>query len=184
MARINKLKRQRIRSNRMDLTDMRELMEDGRIWFSLAIVIVPEGESSHFELTSGPPDVLVDVETVPDQLDLTCRLASFGGGANIGIWAIPPVGSEVLVAIPDGIINFQPSIIATLSSGDLPDGVAPNVTVIANGEVLIHDGNGGTDQLVKKTAYAAHVHPTGVGPSGVADNAAVAASFTSILKAK
>ena len=130
MAPIHKLKRQRIRANRMDLTDMRELMEDGRIWMSMAIVIVPEGASSHFELISNPPDVLVDVETQPDQLDLTCRLASFGGGANAGIWAIPPPGSEVLVAIPEGIINFMPSIIATLSSGDLPDGVAPNVTVM------------------------------------------------------
>lgn len=184
MAPIHKLKRQRIRSNRMDLTDMRELMEDGRIWLTMGIVIVPEGASSHFELVSNPPDVLVDVETVPDQLDLTCRLASFGGGANLGIWAIPPVGSEVMVAVPDGIINFQPSIIATLSSGDLPDGVGPNVTVIANGEVLIHDGNGGTDELVKKTAYEAHKHPTGVGPSGVADNALAASSYTSILKAK
>jgi len=178
MAEIRNMKRQRTRSKRLDLAPLKEILKDRRCWVCMGVVVVPDGESSHFELVDG--DVLVDVETQPDQEDMTCRLAGSGGNDR-GLWQIPNVGDEVMVVLPAGEREFMPTIIGVLSTGKTPNGVAANVTVIADGEVQIHN-NGAVDSLVKKLAYSAHVHPTGTGPSGPPDNASAPASYTTVLK--
>jgi hypothetical protein len=174
-------KRPRHLKRRLDITAMREALADGKCWTCLGVVVSRDG--SHYEISDG--DVLVELDLMPGEQSITARMGAAGGGQGIGIWYIPPVGSEVAVIMPDGDFAFSPIIVGVLSSGSLPDGVAPGVTVIANtSKVLIHDGAGGTDQLVTKSAYEAHVHPTGTGPSGVANNAASSASYTQILEAK
>jgi phage baseplate assembly protein gpV len=131
-------------------------------------------------------DILVDVELMPEGIDVTCRLS--GGAGSQGFWVIPAEGDEVVVMMPQGDIAFMPVIVGLLSSYDVDNdgsqGPAPSRTVITNAAVYIHDGAGGAEELVKKSAYEAHIHSTGVGPSGTADNAASAASYTSVLKAK
>lgn len=184
MSVVRRTKRPKKATKRLDMTAMREALRDDRVWCGLGLVVQGDQASGglHFEIEED--DVLVEVELVPNEERITARLGAPAGGSGIGVWAVPSVGTEVVVLIPTGDIAFMPCIVATLSSGDLPDGVAENVTVIANGQVLIHDGNGGTDQLVTKTAYAAHVHPTGVGPSSTPDNGPASTSYTQVLKAK
>lgn len=169
--------RQRMRrpkaAKRLPVAEFRELLRDHRMWCKLAIVYQPD-DGLHYELvTEGSTlvDILVEVETVPDRVPLTCRLGAIAGSSGKGIWSIPAVGDEVIVAVPDGQLDFIPSIVAQLSSGDIPNpssqGPTTNRTVIVNGTVLIHDGSGGAAELPTMAEFKAHVHPTGTGPSGV-----------------
>lgn len=176
---IKRSKRNRSPRRRLDLTAMREALATGDVWVALGVVALGDS-SSHWEIYED--DLLVEVETVPDEELLTCRLGSLCGGEGVGLWSVPALGTEVVVVVPRGDYTFTPCIVATLSSGDLPDGVAPNVTVIANGEVLIHDGDGGAEPVITKTIYDNHFHQGGTGPTGVPNN--IATSGTSVLKAK
>lgn len=177
--------RQRQGGKRLDLTPLKEILKDARRWTALGTVFLPDGESQHYELVADgvTVDVLVDVQLQPSGSDVTCRLGASGGN-NRGLWQIPNVGDEVCVLIPEGHEDWMPAIVTVLSSGKIPDGVAVNVTVIADGKVLIHDGDGGAEPLVKETAYKAHVHPSGTGATGTPNNAASSTSYTEILEAK
>lgn len=169
---IKRSKRNRSPRRRLDLTAMREALATGEVWTVLGVVSKGD-RASHWELYED--DLLIEVETVPDGELLSCRMGSLAGGANYGVWAIPPLGTEVVVVVPRGDYTFSPCIVATLSSGDLPDGIAEGVTVVANAEVLIHDGDGGTQKLVTKDDYDAlkanfdgHKHAGLLGGSGSA----------------
>lgn len=166
----------------VDLSELKEALAEGKIHTAIGTV-TDEGVDNYFSIEDG--DLIVELELHPGGEQVSARMGVGGGGSGQGIWFIPPPGTEVAVLVPDGDLECGPIIVGIMSSGGLPDGVAPGVTVVANSsKVLIHDGSGGTDQLVTKTAYEAHVHPTGVGPSGPADNASVPASYTQILEAK
>jgi hypothetical protein len=131
--RISKPLRGRKPTKRLDLTDLREAVKDQRVWCALGVVIQPDGEPFHFELvTDGDQvtDVLVDVETQPDGLDVTCRLAAAGASQGAGLWRVPAVGDEVAVLLPDGDVSFMPTIVAVLSSGEVPRRAAIGRTVL------------------------------------------------------
>lgn len=173
-----KIKKQNRSTKRLDLTSIKEALRDERCWACLAVVQAHDS-GQYFEIIED--DVLVQVVTMPDQNKILARLGAPGSGSNSGVWSIPKSGSEVIVVVPSGRLEFQPVIVACYSSGGLPDGVAENVTVIANGEVLVHDGDGGTEPLVKKSEFEAHVHGTGVGPSSTPS---APITGTTVLKAK
>lgn len=187
--RVRKRKRKRSRAKKLDLTDVRHVLRDRRQWTALGVVRKPDGEPSHYELVIEDGvvvDILVDVELVPEGGDVTARLG--GAALSHGIITVPAEGDEVAVVLPAGEMAFQPVIVALLSTNQVPnptgEGPQPGRTLILNAEVFVHDGTGTTDQLVKKTAYAAHKHGTGTGPSTEPDNAAAGASYTSVFKAK
>src|SRR6185295_3752945 len=75
-------------------------------------------------------DVLVEVETMPTRQDLTCRLEAGAGGPGAGLWRIPPVGTEVAVVIPEGRIDFMPTIVGIMTSGEAPSRVAADRTIL------------------------------------------------------
>lgn len=173
------------------------LQQDRRLWTALGVVIDPEGVGEHYELVIENGvlvDILIEVETVPQRIHLTgCRLATAAAGAGQGIWTIPNVGDEVAVLVPDGQIDFSPMVVAILSSGDVPNpsgqGPAPNRTIIVNGEVLVHDGSGGAEALVKKSEFDGHTHGSGTYQAGGDDvtgtsSGAASVTGTTILKAK
>jgi hypothetical protein len=162
MGKISKPKRQRQGSKRLDLSNLKALIKDRRCWVCSAVVVKPEGEQTHFEIVTdgGEVAVYVDVETVPQRLDLTCKL-----GGDGSVYRIPNVGDEVAVVIPEGEMDgLDPVIVAVFPSG-MPDGVAENVTVIANSQVLIHDGAGGAEPLPTMAEFRGHTHPSGTGPT-------------------
>jgi hypothetical protein len=187
-------------SKKLDMSDLRKLVADNRIWGVLGIVYAPAGQQ-HYSIEEG--DVLVEVETVPDQLDMTCRLGSAFGGAGRGIWDVPPVGSEVLVMVPSGRIDFQPTIVSVLSSGAVPAGIQEGRTIIVSGEVLIYDGDPGEAEPVAKKSdvervrdeFIGHVHGPGPappfpttgpleGPAGTTPIVSIDVNGTTILKSK
>jgi len=188
-------------AKRLDLTDLRKLMEDRRMWCVLARVELHDGEVAHFELTAD--ELLVDVVTIPSGIELRCRMPGTGG-----LWQIPAVGTEVYVGIPDGLVDFVPGIVAVL--GTPGESLSEDVVVLAvppGAQLLIHDGNGGDayplatkDDVDQLAAYVdrqfdpttGHVHVvSGAATTSMVEGTASAgvttvpaAAGTSVLKAK
>lgn len=200
MASTKRMKKRGKSAHRLDLTPLKEALKDRRCWTCLAICAAPEGEDSHFEILTdednNPIDILVDVITQPDELELTCRL---GGMSAIGILTVPAIGDEVLVCLPGGQIDFMPTIVALMSTGRMPkaplQGPAPLRTLIVNFEVLVHDGLGGAEELAYKSDVQAvrdelheHEHDYIPGSSGTATTtggpSVTAPVGTSVLKAR
>jgi hypothetical protein len=128
-------------SKKLDLTDMRKAFSDQRLWCSIGLVAAPEDGVSHFEVTD--TDVLVEVVLQPSLIPLTCRLSA-------ALWRVPDLGEEVMVTVPEGMIEFMPTITDVLSSGRVPTGQGPATgrIVIVRTEVVVHDGAGGAAPLL------------------------------------
>lgn len=152
--RIDRPKRGRRGAKRLDLSDMKDALKDRRVWNALGVVTVPEDGGDHFTFVHDAGgalvDILVEVSLMPDGADVSARMSGFGGGAGRGFWTVPAPGDEVVVALPAGRYDFQPAIVAVLSSRDIPNpsgqGPAPGRVVIvcaAGEQVMIHDGGGG-----------------------------------------
>ena len=153
---------------RIDLRDIREVLKDSRVWAAVGQVIQPDGEATatHYELVPGETgaivDILVEVLLTPSNIEVTCRLAGAAGAR--GAITIPDVGDEVLIVVPDGQVDWMPVLIARLSTGDVPNpvgqGPSTSTTVIMDTNVLIHDGTGGAEPVVKRSEFLSHGHPT------------------------
>jgi len=190
MSNILRTKHKRKVRKRFDLTGLNKTLEG--LGFTkgfctcLGTVVADPDNAEDFDLDG--EDLTVEVELHPSGTQLTVRVGSVAGGQGLGIWGVPPVGAEVLVAIPDGDLDFEPLIVSFYSTGQMPSDVGPLKIVISapvGGEVYIHDGSGDVSPLVKQAAFDAHIHPTGVGPSDVPTNALPdSLSYTEVLKAK
>jgi hypothetical protein len=124
-------------AKRIDVSELRGLFRDNRFSTSLGVVTQFDGETSHFDLEGD--DVLVDVELAPGRERVFCRLGAIAGGAGRGVWAIPPVGTEVAVLVPRGELGMDPVIVATLSTGQLPaDLTDDTILVVANQKIHVH----------------------------------------------
>lgn len=160
-------------TKRPDMSALREAMRDRRVWCSLGKVLPSDDGGSHYSIDGG--EILVDVEIQPSLEEVSAIVGSAAGGNGAGVWAIPPVGAEVIVAIPEGEVEFQPTIVSVLSSGTAADGLAENTIVIVaptGGQVIVHDGSSGD---AKELAYKSDVqavvdtfngHTHGYIPSG------------------
>lgn len=95
-----------------DFSDLLSIVDRGllrtRVWVSLAKVIKPDEGTPHWsvEVVNGSRQTFVELETMPDRMDITARLPAIGG-----LSFVPPVGSEVLVLMPSGKIDFIPFVI-------------------------------------------------------------------------
>ena len=164
MRGLRKSKRSKPPRHRLDMTAMKEALLDGRIWTGMGLVKNGD-DGNYFEFYED--DILIDVELMPNEEHIQARLGCIAGGTGaVGIWGIPSLGSEVAVLVPTGELEFGASIVAVLSSGALPDGIEPNVTVFANGKVLVHDGAGGAEPLCKKSEFDGHKHSAFLGGTG------------------
>ena len=175
--------RRRRGSKPLDLGELREVLHDGRVWTALGVVYAPNGQS-HYSIEDN--DVLVEVQLVQSgergggEL-VTCRLGAVGGalagGACSGLWKVPAPGTEVAVLVPMGELEADPIIVGVLSSGGVPSEldadtlvlVGPKKIVVRGGDqvhiecasgqqVVIDDGSGSTEPLVRKSEFEAHTH--------------------------
>lgn len=171
---MNKIRRRKPKkpTKRMEVSAQREVLRDDRIWCKVGIVV--KRGASHFELTDD--DLLIEVDLMPEEVEVTCRMGAVGGGAAAGYWFIPPVGSEVAVLIPDGEEADDLVIVGVLSTGELPADVAEGRVVVAGGEVYIHDGAGGavalalkSDVDAVKSTFDGHRHHQFGYPGGIQD---------------
>lgn len=148
--RRNRTRKQRPHGRRVDTSAMREILFDTRSWLHVGIV-VKDGDT-HFEQDG--KDVIVFVELMPSEMLIACRLANFGGGAGQGIYRVPAVGSEVAVGIPGGDPECGGIVLGTLSTAQVPDGVAESRIVVVAPEVLVYDSD---DAEAKELAYKSDV---------------------------
>lgn len=161
MTRIIKPKRSRGPVKRLDLTDMRELFRDRRMWSAVGVVTAPEGESHYEIVQSGADavDILVEVVTQPSLENLTCRMLG-------GVFDIPDEGDEVAILVPEGARDFMPVIVGRIARAvPTVQGPQPGRIVIVRDEVIVHDGAGGAVSLARKqdvinvdNRYADHKH--------------------------
>ena len=192
MPEVYKVRRRKRPHRKLDTSALREHVRDGRLWAALGLV-VKDGTDPHYTI-DGSSDVYVEVMLVPTEVRISARLMSLVGGPGEGIWRVPPVGSEVLVVIPDGELLAGPVVVGTLSTGAIPTGTqgindsTPSTqTIIIGSSVLIHSGAGGAAPLPTLEEFKNHIHPTGTGPSGKPTDpiAGVGAIVgTTVLKAK
>lgn len=130
-------------TRRLPMEGIKAAVQDGRVWVKIGVVRLFDGETSHYELDG--EDIVVDVELMPERHHALCRL----GNGHGGVVRVPAVGTEVLVAVPEGDMDCDPVIVAELSSGAVPDGVSESVAVIrvpAGGKLKIHAGSAGDAQ--------------------------------------
>lgn len=111
-------------------TPLAQAMRDGKIWAGVGLVVKRQGESQHYEIGDG--DVLVSVDLMPEGQPLWCRLGAAGGGLGNGVLRVPQVGAEVLVLVPRGELEEQPSIVAVLSSGAVDGDLDGDTLLIVN----------------------------------------------------
>lgn len=172
-------------TKQLDLTDMKKALRDGRQWTALGIVVAPPDGSAHWKIVGDNIDVMVEVELQPSQEPVTARLAA-------GIWMVPDVGDEVAVMLPAGELDFMPTITCVLASSvPATQGPQPQRILIVRGEVLVHNGSGGAEPLVRKSEFDGHTHPpgsfnapSGGGPVTGDSGGAAAVDGTSVLKAR
>jgi hypothetical protein len=163
-------------TRRLDIAAIKQALADDRVYPCLGLV-TDEDVASHYSLDD--EDLLVEVALMPGEERVTARMGLFGMGPNAGIWSVPPVGTEVALMVCDGELEGGVFIVGILSTGNVPDGVAENVIVIAApSKVLIHDGDGGAQPLAK----ADHTHrpPTLVGATYGAGHDATKATGASL----
>jgi uncharacterized protein involved in type VI secretion and phage assembly len=170
----------------VDLSPFKAALGKGaKVYCGLAVVVKRDGDSAHWEKhteDNGDTDILVEVDLMPTGEPLTVRLGAAAAGNGWGLWSVPPVGAEVIVAFPDGEMDgMDPVIIRVLSSGKVPDAldgdtlvlIAPKKIIIAsqNDKTYVGSEDGtGTEPMVLgnsletrlsdlEAKFVAHVHP-------------------------
>jgi len=155
---------------RLDVTPLRELVRDGRQFPTLGVVEKddPDDPGDHFEIVEdsyGNKFAMVQVTIMPRGVHLFARLGSLGGGAAMGLWRIPAVGTEVVVVIAEGEPEFMSMVVATLDSGSPPDGVSDDKTIlVATDEIevrapTVHQGGAdGSQKAIRGEGYTGAVN--------------------------
>ena len=149
-------------SRRIDTDAIAAMCRDGRMWCKLGKVFKPDDQTAHWQVNDDGM-ILIEVETLPDGLDLTCRLATSGSGGGFGLWAIPRVGSIVAVLVPDGEIAFEPIIVGVLDNNAAPEGLDETLTLLADDRTVVIrapkvqlGGSDATEAFIKGTSRRAH----------------------------
>jgi hypothetical protein len=119
-------------ARRFDMAEFKALVGDDRVHLTMGVVGVPPGEATHFEATL--EDVLVEVQLVGLKGEWVFARLMAGPG---GMWTVPAVGEEVLVALPEGDVDGMAIIVGMLSSGSVPANAAPDRTIIVRGKVHV-----------------------------------------------
>lgn len=166
---------------------LKALLKDDDVFTCLAVVALHEGETTHWSVND-EGDVQVTVKAHHQQSEITAVLGALVGGAGKGVWMVPPIGTEVVLAFERGEFEGDAVIVGVMPSGSVPDGLADGVVVIAGVQVLIHDGNGGAEPLITRAEFLDHAHGSNgaSGPITGGFPVAVPADFpgTTVLKAK
>jgi type VI secretion system (T6SS) baseplate-like injector VgrG len=119
---------------------LRDMLRDERVWCVLARVAVHEGESTHFEVNDDG-DLEVTVLTHQHEVAIRALLGAGVAGKGRGTWAVPDVGTEVMLAFADGEFEGDAVVVAVLPSRDTPASVTAGRTLIKDADIR---GEGGT----------------------------------------
>jgi len=132
----------------LEMSEIKTAVRDGRVWCEIGVVAVLDNESSHYELLKDDGgstiDVLVGVKFGHSGEQVLCRLGMTAGRqGGFGLWTIPPVGTEVLVHIPQGEYESDAVIVAMASSGGVPSQLDDTTIVLSNVKNIVIDSTEG-----------------------------------------
>lgn len=105
---------------------LKEHLADERIWCIAARVVVPKGETLHYEVTA-EGHISVHVETLRHGVQLPALLRA-GDDSGAGLWRIPSVGTEVIINFDDGQFEGDAYIVSV--NGKKPAGVPLDATKV------------------------------------------------------
>lgn len=185
---IRKMSRRLPGAKRLDVDAIRDAVLSGAdVPNNIKIGVVKAADPGSPYYTISDDGLLIDVELQPSGEEVTALMCVAGGNEGNGVWEIPDEGVEVVVLLPDGALDFRPTIIPT-SSGKVPERLAPGrllvvgkrIEIIAAEEIYLSSDGVAGEPLITKSQFDAHLHPTGVGPSGTPNNAAT--SGTTVVR--
>lgn len=136
----------------MSMDNVKAALTDERVAAVAARVARHEGESSHYRVND-EGDLVVSVLTLQHEVPIEANLGALVGGGGKGVWQIPDVGVEVMVAFDDGAFEGEAYVVGYYPSGSSPGGLAPGKIFILGNNVEIRS-TGGSAQAV---AYKADV---------------------------
>lgn len=101
------------------LSNLRALLEDERVWCVAARVAVLEGDAKHYEVNE-EGDMTIGVVTLQHGVPIRANLDSLSGSGGNGIWMIPDVNDEVIVAFDGGEFEGEAYIVGRTCGGTQP----------------------------------------------------------------
>lgn len=127
----------------MTLKNLQQLHEDQRVWTVAGRVRLRDGETEHwFVMDEG--GVAVSVETSQHGSPIWAQLRG-GSDDGSGVWAIPDVGTEVILAFDNGDYEGDCYVIAAF--GGAPIGLIPGRVLIIGDNVEIRRRDGVAEKL-------------------------------------
>jgi hypothetical protein len=141
--RVTKPLRSRKAVKRLDTNTLRALARDGRVWVDVGVVVKAPGDAAHWRKvdSNGRTDIMVSVDGVTTGQEWECRLSAAAGSVAQGLWRVPAVGDEVVIAVPAGDVSFMPVIVSALGSGQVPERAGADKTVlVATDELQLQVG--------------------------------------------
>lgn len=160
----------------MTLTATRELLDDERLWIMGARIALHDGESSHHRKTEEGANE-VSVRTSNHGLQLWALLPG-GSNGDRGIWSVPEIGTEVLIACEDG--DPEGDVFLVSAYGHSPSTMTTTQLILLINDVIEARSVGGTakalayksdlDAVASKLnsligKYNTHIHPLSSGTS-------------------
>lgn len=186
----------------MSLAALRKAVMDDRIHVCAAVVDLHDGETLHY-FVNDEGDLVVSCRTLKNDIQVNANLGALLGTNGRGVWYIPDVGTEVMLAFDNGDFEGEAYIIGSFPSGTTPENLAPGRIFIQGMEVVVRSPNGTANKLptledlqgvvtyLQKQfdTVAGHTHagvgaPPTEGLGGVGDGSAPDPVGTTVLKAE
>jgi hypothetical protein len=139
----------------MTLQATRDLLESERVWCVAARVALHDGEDAHHQMTD-EGQMMVSVRTLRHDVQIWAILAG-GGSADVGVWFIPPVGTEVIVNFDDGMFEGDAYIVGI--HGKAPSDLAPGKVFIRGDVVNLANANEGPGPTSEGVVVGTGVDP-------------------------
>jgi len=139
----------------MGTANLRKHTQDDRTHVIAARVVLLSGETKHY-FVNEEKNIVVSVETHNHGMPMWANLAN-----TPGVWVVPDVGTEVLVATDDGDIEGECYIVGVFPStnvqnAEMPNDLAPRTfNVVVTGDANIVVGPGSSVHLISDTKIEA-----------------------------
>lgn len=175
----------------MSLSALRAALMDDRVHTVAGRTAVFDGEAEHFR-TNDDGNVVVSCVTHNGEMPVWANLGPMAGAAGNGVWWIPDVGTEVMLASDGGDIEGEVYLVACFPTGaQAPSGLAPGKVLVIGSEVEVRSAAGTAVALATKQdlqnhvdTFNSHVHVETGGSTNAPTTPAGNPNGTSVLKAE
>ncbi len=132
----------------MSLQNLKLLMKDDRVAAIHAVVRAPKSGENHYSLIAG--QLMIHVVAKTSKTPIWAHMDG-GGRLGRGVWSIPDIGTEVVVAFDDGEFEGDAFIVGT--HGRLQGVLNTGVTLLVDDSVEIRSVSGTAHALPTKADF-------------------------------